>query len=172
MKKILKEYELFEYEELSPEAKAYALKEFNKDNDYPWLEERVLESCIDNLEAYKIKGVPRVNFSLSYCQGDGAMFYGTFEWNGRTVEITPVGRYCHSYSKDIEILESIEPFDEPVVASEAVHEDFETIYQEICRDMKNIGYEHIEQENSEEAMISTCDGNEWLFTKDGKLFIE
>ena len=165
MKKIT--INLYNYEELSKEAKAKALTEWNdRDNDYPFLEEDIKDTCTTLLTKYGITGDPvEVSYSLSYCQGDGAMFYGTFTWKDYSIKITHVGRYSHSNSKEIEMLNAQTGINAP----EASERAFEIIYQSICEAMETRGYAHIEAERSEESFAEQCEANGYTFEENGKM---
>ena len=158
---------LYEYSELSKEAKAKALAEWNdENNDYLFLEEDIKDTCTTLLTKYGITGDPvEVSYSLSYCQGDGAMFYGTFTWKDYSIKINHVGRYSHSNSKEIEILNEKTGINAPEAAERA----FEIIYQSICEAMETRGYAHIEAERSEEFFISACEANDYTFEADGTM---
>lgn len=72
MKKIIKEYEVFNYEELSKEAKEKAFKlleEVIVDGRFSWLEDYLME---DLNEFYGIDG--RLSYDFSYSQGSGLSF--------------------------------------------------------------------------------------------------
>ncbi len=175
MKKITKEYTLYNVNELTQEARDKARQSFNEDNEYTFLSDNLNEKLHELLEENKIKDQndtskpntkpTEVFYSLTNSQGDGCMFAGHFEWNGYTVKIKQSGRYTHSNSKEIEITdeEGNEPeTDEPAKA-------FEAIYQSICEQLERSGYNEIEYENSEEAFIETCEANEYTFLSDGTM---
>lgn len=177
MKTVTKEYTVYTYDELSKEAKEKALNKWREGNDYFFLEDCMNERLHELLEENQIQDTndtsepgtkpTQVLYSLSCCQGDGAMFEGVYIWNGYTVTIKHSGHYYHSYSKDIDITdeEGNEPeTDEPLNA-------FESIYQNICKELEQYGYNFIEYEDSEENFIE-CYASELYFLEDGTLFNE
>lgn len=165
---------LYEYSELSPEAKKRAHERYiNKDFD-----EYALQVHLDNaieplLEKHGITPVStadkkypsthaKIYYSLANCQGDGAMFEGTFTWNHWTVNIKQSGHYYHSQSKVIVL--SNDNGDEPTEKDENA---FEVIYQAICKELEREGYAQIEDLQSEAYFIEECNANAWTFRENG-----
>ena len=165
---------LYEYSELSPEAKKLALEKW-QDEDF---DEYDLQVHLDNhieglLEKYKIVPVStadkkypskhaQIYCSLSHSQGDGVMFEGTFAWKKWIVNIKQSGQYSHSYSKTVEL--SNDNGDEPTVKDENA---FEKIYQTICKELEKEGYSQIEDITSESYLIEMCNANDITFRKNG-----
>ena len=155
---------LYDYKELDEKARAKALSNWNEDNDFPFLEECMLESLSEQLQKEKIEPIKeKITYSLGYSQGDGAMFYGSYKWKGYDVEIQHSGNYSHSYSKTIRIEKGEKE------ASEKTYKQFEAIFQNICKTLEKYGYDVIEQEQSEENFIETCEANEYTFESDGTM---
>ena len=156
---------LYEYSELSKEAQEKALAKWNETNDDPFMQSHMINLLKEKLEERKIKydtDSIDVRYSLSYCQGDGFMFEGKLEDDrGRTITIKHSGHYYHKYSRDI---------DYPA-ASERDYAYFEKRYNKICDEMEQLGYDHIEYQESEENFEQVCEANEWTFRKDGTLEI-
>lgn len=173
-----KTIQLYEYAELSPEAKEKALSTWrNEDFDSYGLQVHLDEAISVLLERHGIVPVAtadgryqsqyaRVYFSLSHSQGDGVMFEGTFHWKKWHVVIKHSGRYYHSNSKEIDITTNDQFFDE---ADEATCDRFEAIYQSICKELEREGYAYIDEAESEDAFIEACNANEWTFREDGTL---
>lgn len=166
---------LYDYSELSKEAKEVALRKWRENNEYLFLDDFMAHKLHELLEENGIKDKndtskagtrpTPVYYSLSYCQGDGAMFQGSFKWNGYNVDIKHRGHYYHSYSADVEITdeEGNEPeTGEPLKA-------FELIYQNICGELEDFGYSTMREEDSEERFIEVCELNEWTFRENGLL---
>lgn len=169
-----KTIKLYEYAELTPEAKEKALAHYREHN----FDSYGLQVHLDNeievlLEKHGIVPVStadkkcdskyaKIYFSLAHCQGDGVMFENTFTWKKWTVNIKQSGHYYHSYSKVIEL--SNDNGDEPTEAEEGA---FEAIYQEICKALEKAGYSYIEDMESEAHFIEECNNNEWTFREDG-----
>lgn len=154
---------LYEYSELSPEAKKKAL-DYHQQHGF---DDYGLQVCLDNeietlLEEAGITPVaptqhPKLYYSLANCQGDGVMFEGNFEWNNIPVTIKQYGRYYHAYSKEVDMPE----------ASEKERDSFEDVYVTICKKLEKLGYQYIEDVESESYFIEECNANEYLFLEDG-----
>lgn len=167
---------IYELSELSKEAKQKAHENWRIKNDYPFLKEDMLSKLDTLLEANKIKttGERGVYFSLSNCQGDGVMFYGSFEWKKYTVWIKHSGHYNHSNSKSIEIQETKNPGfhidDEYEPESKKnIYTIFEKIYQSICKELEVYGYAVMTAEDDEESFRMYCESNEVEFLEDGNI---
>lgn len=161
---------LYEYSELSPEAKEKALNQWNENNDDPLMQSHMINLLKEELEERKItydEDSIDVRYSLSHCQGDGFMFEGRLNWNGYTIKIKHQGHYYHSYSKSVEMYKIVDG--QEIEASEEDANAFEEIYQAICKKMEQTGYDHIEYITSEESFIEACEANEYTFREDGTM---
>jgi hypothetical protein len=88
------------------------------------------------------------------------MFIGKFEWKGEIVTVTHNDRhYFHMYTAEIETGD---------LKSEDV-DSFKAMYIEVCKEMEQAGYKHIEYVESEDSFIEHCEANEWTFRKDGTM---
>lgn len=160
---------LYEYSELKPKAQKKALNDWNENS----IEEYVLQVDLDNylsdlMEDNKIKRAgsdyPKIWYSLGYSQGDGAMFEGTFQWKGYTINVKQSGHYYHAYSKDIEMTT-----DKKAGVSIQTSKKFEDVYIKICKALERRGYEIIEDMQSEAYFIEQCNANEYTFREDGTM---
>lgn len=175
---------LYTLDELPKEAKEKAHSEWVENNGYYFLSDYLNERLHELLDENNIKDTndtskpgttpTPVHYSLSHCQGDGAMFQGVFEWNGYEVRIKQSGFYYHSNSKNIEIIKSdavgvsiASELDNE--ASEDVYRDFDIIYQKICKKLERYGYGFIEYEDSFECFEEVCNANNYTFTEDGTM---
>lgn len=153
MKTITKVYNLYTINELSKEAQEKAHTEWTKGNDYPFMSDCMNEQLHELLEE---KGITDTNdtskpgtkptqvfYSLTYCQGDGAMFEGDFIYKGYNVHVKHSGHYYHSNSKDITITDN-----EGNDIDGQVYEDFDALYKEICDELEEYGYKFMEYEDS------------------------
>lgn len=168
---------LYEYEELLPEAKEKALAHYREHNFEPFGLQVHLDNEIQTLlEQHGIKPIStadkkydskyaQIYYSLSSCQGDGVMFEGTFTWNGYTVNIKRAGRYYHSNSKCVEITDE----EGNTVDTEEPYTAFEAIYQSICKELERQGYDYIEDMESEAYFIELCNDNGYTFREDGTM---
>ena len=160
-----KTIELYEYSELSPEAKEKALAKWNETNDDPLMQSHMINLLKEKLEERGIKydtDSIDVRYSLGYSQGDGFMFEGKLEdEKERAITIKHDGNahYYHSHTANIDYPE----------ASETDYAKFEKVYQAICNEMERIGYDETEQQQSEESFQDACDANEYTFRKDGTM---
>ncbi len=175
---------LYEYSELSKEAKQKALNHYNENmfDDYELqvhldmhLEELLLKygiKPIRDIKGYETK-YAKLYYSLSNCQGDGVIFEGVFsfptetekigrQWKRYEVRVRQTGRYYHSNSKTIDI--------EP--ENEVVEKEFEAVYQKIRKALEKEGYAYIAEMQSEAHFIEDCNNNEWTFREDGTLEME
>lgn len=154
---------LYNYEELEPKAQARALSDYNEHNDDPLMQSHMINLLKEELDERHIKydvDSIDVRYSLSHCQGDGFMFEGTlYDERGSVIKIKHSGRYYHSHSKEIDY----------EGASEREYQNFEAVYQAICKKMEQAGYDHVEYEQSEENFIGVCEANEYTFEADGKM---
>ena len=159
---------LYEVSELSKEAFQKAYEKWREHLDNPFLQPMLNDECNELLKAEGVNCTsnhPVCLYSLSYCQGDGLMFEGDFEWNGYSVSIKHTGHYYHSNSKVIEITDE----EGNTVDTDEPYKAFEVIYQSICKNLEKLGYEMIEYEESEAHFIDDCNTNEWTFEADGTI---
>ena len=182
MKTVTKTYDVYTFEELSQEAKDKAREKWITNNDYPFLSDYLNERLHELLEENKIKDTndtskpntkpTPVLYSLSHCQGDGAMFEGTFEWQHLKKTYTAVikqsGYYYHYNSKTIELTYEDKDGNEHE-ADEKTYTHFNDIYVTICQLLAQDGYNYIDYENSEECFRETCEANEYNFLADGTM---
>ena len=122
--------------------------DFLSDDLQELLKEKLKEN---NLEYEDLK----INYSLSYCQGDGFCFQGTIDTDKARFKITHYGHYYHYNSKNIEIICLFKGKDKEEVYSEdftdkedktaeKYADEFNELYVDICKEMEKIGYECIE----------------------------
>jgi len=166
MKKIT--INVYSFKELSKEAQKKVLDDYRADNDMPFLSELMSETLTEQLKKHGLKSEnAKTYYSLSYCQGDGAMFEGDFEWKKYSVYIKHSGHYYHSNSKTIEIQENNNlGYD---VDDNIVYDKFEKIYQSICAELEKAGYAYIEAENKDENIIEEIEANEWTYEANGAM---
>jgi hypothetical protein len=168
MKIITKTYEVYEYAELTSEAKHKALNAWNENKDISFIQSMLNDECGQLLKKAGIactSNHPICLYSLSSCQGDGLMFEGTFKWKDYGVTIKHTGRYYHSGCKNMDM----ENTKEETLDYEKPFREFNDIYVKICNKLEKLGYTLIEDEMSEAHFIDDCNANEWTFTSDGKM---
>lgn len=159
---------IYQFEELPEDKQEIAIEYFRQANDYPFLSEDIAEELKHQLEKAGIeildKDKMKVSYSLSYCQGDGAMFEGKFKWNGYHISIVHAGHYHYYNSKVIDIED--DNGDSP---DSDVYNKFNNIYVGMCRDLEKYGYARIEYEDSKESIVNLIDANDYEFYGNGKL---
>jgi len=169
-----KTIQLYDFDELSDEAKSKALDNHNEHNDHDFLSENLNDYLSQLLEEAEIKtDNAKLFYSLGYCQGDGVCFEGDFEYKGVNISGRHSGNYYHSNSVNIEA-EEIENDDDDDLKSdlneivqEEAEAEFKEVYQEICDKIEKAGYGEIEYNQSEEAFKEMCDANEYTFESNG-----
>lgn len=173
MQTIQKEYKIYTFDELSQKAKDKARRDYNAGVDYDYLKHLMNDRLEELLTENNIKetGNTKLYYSLSYCQGDGVCFEGSFEWNGLYIYIKHSGHYYHENSKTITIYKRVwNEADGIETEEEQDTEAFNALYVKICKTLEKYGYECIEFEESEENFRETCEANEYTFLEDGEMF--
>lgn len=160
--------QLYSFNELSSQAQQRALDAYNNYNDMPFLSDYLFEYFLEELKTYNIERVDnkqaRLFYSLGYSQGDGLMFQGTFKKDGYTITVQHSGHYYHSNSKDITIVD-----DNGEDAPQNTYNDFEDIYQKICKTLEKLGYDYIDSERSIENFQEVCELNNYTFEANGNM---
>lgn len=166
MKTVTRKYKVFDFEELTQEAKDKAREKWNEDSDYPFLQDDLREYIHEELQTLKLKeeNVITPYYSLSYCQGDGLMFEAVLsDKKGNTYTIKQSGHYYHEKSTEIT--------GENKKGEEIDTEKWEEkVYIPLCKRIRDRGYNEIEYQESEEYFGETCKSNEYTFLKDGTMF--
>lgn len=162
---------LYSYEELSEEAKKKALDTWNEYNDDPYMQSNMINLLKEKLDERGIKydaDSVDVHYSLSYCQGDGFMFSGSYEYNGNKVVIEHHDNfYYHKYTAQMTWPDFVG--EEKEEEENKIAEEFVGVYREICDEMERIGYDHIEHIQSEEYFIEVCEANGYTFEANGTM---
>lgn len=153
---------LYSFDELSKEVQAKVLQNFRNDDECEYLPSDMQYKIEELLKENSITGDARVFCSLSYCQGDGAMFEGYFNWRGYNVKIKQSGKYYHYNSKDITITD-----DNDNDIDGQIYEDFNTLYVSICKELERYGYDCIDSHNSDENITDIIQANDYLFNDKG-----
>jgi hypothetical protein len=165
MKKIVKEYEVFSFDELDQKAKDRARRDYIESDELEWLPDDMQYKAEELVKEAGIEGdVGRVYYSLTYCQGDGAMFEGKFYWKGYSIVVKHRGHYYHYNSKDINTID-----EQGNDIDGQVYEDFNTLYVDICQKLAEYGYDCIETSQSEENLKEHFEANDYNFLADGKM---
>jgi hypothetical protein len=181
---------LYSLDELSEQAKTRAIDYIKTvlDGDFVYDIQEDIENYIKP-EFIKSKGfeADNVYFSLSYSQGDGAMFEGRvnditkFTTNKRAIKVineygiyakfTHKGRYYHEKSYDFTL-----DFPELKPTQYRLKEEFDKIeqniidvYEETCKEIYKQLRDHHDALTSEENIIDFADGNGYQFNDKGQI---
>lgn len=162
---------LYTFDELSEKAQEKALEHHRDIQDFPFLGDDMFEYLQEMLAENKItyETDPDVYYSLSYSQGDGAMFTGTFEWNKYLITIEHSGLYYHENSADIDIRHGNNT---PLSSHEhdKVFPKFKDLYNALCIKLRDFGYSVIEEENSKEYISDFFNDNGYEFYEEGTVY--
>jgi hypothetical protein len=160
-------YNVYEFKELSKEAQEEALEYFRQSEHFDFLADDMAEKLDDLLKQYKLKydEMPKTYFSLSYCQGDGAMFEGTVYYKSYTVDITHSGNYYHYNSKQIDMYST----KTSKGASGKVFNEFNELYVDLCIKLERYGYDVMESTLEDSNLVDIIEANEYEFLESGKL---
>ena len=190
MRTINIEKNVYEYSELSPQAKEEA-KSFLLEGRDPY----IFSSDIEEDLKYQYGLDLKPNYSLNYCQGDGFSLYGEVYFsdfinnnelkkiamNGligfqrgiaekliNKIKFRPWDKgYCYASSKDIELEE--EAYTEKEIAIvEKVRKNIASWYMSVCKQYEKWGYDYFYKITDEEAQ-DECDCNQYTFFEDGKV---
>lgn len=190
------EINLYKFEELSEDSKQTAIENYRTDaqNDgfgLYWFS----EMCEDKLSALGFIN-PKVQYRLSYSQGDGLSFsadgytgllqlfigeLGThhaklaqFLCDNATLQIKGnTGHYCYASKSDIDLYLEVYSTNETRLIDQVVENvmaEITRIYLDACRILENDGYSQIEYEDSDEYIIESIIANDYDFTEDGKMY--
>jgi hypothetical protein len=161
-----KTYNIYTFDELDEKAKEKAREWFRVGNDYPSLHEDLTEKANELLKDAKIKADDiKVYYSLSYCQGDGAMIEMSGTWGKFNFKVKQSGHYYHHNSKNIELW--VETGELSLDADESDYNAFNDLYVDICLKLAKYGYNHIDSENEDKNIEENIIANEYTFLADG-----
>jgi len=167
---IKKEITLYTFSELSKEVQKKVIRRFQDNEEHYFLDENMREYLKELLEENKIEGKAKIYYSLSYCQGDGAMFEGDFVWNGYNIPVKHSGHYYHYNSKSIgEITTADGEEIEDSKKYQEIEKEFNDLYVEICQKLAKWGYSCIEADLEESNIIENIEANEYTFREDGTI---
>jgi hypothetical protein len=159
-------YNIYTLDELDDKAKEKAREWYRDGNNFPFLEEAMIERAHELLKEAKIKADNvKVFYSLSYCQVDGAMIEMTGTWGKYHFTVKQSGRYYHYNSKNIELWN--ESGEVSLDADEKVYCEFNDLYVDICHKLEKYGYACIDAENEDSIVDETILANAYTFLVDG-----
>lgn len=165
MKTITKTFNIYDFDELAPEIQEELIKKEEEnirqvDID-EFLEEEMGQLAIQLLEEnFGEKAIFRnVYYSLSYCQGDGAMIEFDLNYCGKNVEIRH-SPYCHYYHK-----RSFEIISDNL--TEKQENKLEEKIIKINEQLAEYGYQYIEEDRTEQAIEQLKD---CMFYENGEIY--
>ena len=191
---------LYKFEELSEEAKQTAIEKY-RENQWEHGEFLIFfeEYCNEKIQEEGFKN-PKVQYSLSNCQGDGLSFsadgYDKLEelfinelgkGKEKTAKILAEncevkitgnsGRYCFASKSDIDLY--LENYSSSInvlntnnidIVISKVLAALEDKYISLCEELEKDGYNEIDHENSDEYITESIKANEYDFTEDGRQY--
>ena len=185
--------QVYKFSELSDKAKQYAIDKYYEAEDYPFLFEDIREE-LRNLDGY-FSDIDLI-YSLSWSQGDGLSFAGTFdleswlkkeEYNhleqykkNALIKIAynihstgNKGHYCYAAQNQIEYETDI-PFSHglPYLENllESIVQDIKVYYVSLCKQLEKYGYSIIEYRMSFEEFSEHSDANDYEYLINGQMY--
>jgi alpha-galactosidase/6-phospho-beta-glucosidase family protein len=164
------EHTVYSYDELSESAKEVARAWWVDGLQYDDLSDAMHERLGELLQEYKMKcNDAHAFYSLSYSQGDGAMFTGNVSYKGYTFTVEHYGHYYHYNSKQITAIERNNGNNISDETWSKMFKDFEAQYVALCKDLEKYGYDYIEYEQEREVVEDNIRANEYEFYENGAL---
>jgi hypothetical protein len=189
----MKTIQIYNFNELSQEAKDYAINQckdkFETDLDFYY------DNCIEAIKEKGFFGNIKLQYSLSYCQGDGVSFsceyFDTKRLNKifenilgqrkqKTIDLIinncyfnlvgNTGRYCYAHINDLEFI-----FDDNINAPniievvKKVENELKSIYIDLCKKLETDGYNEIEHQLSYEYIADLLEVNDYEFLENGQI---
>jgi len=186
---------VYSFNELSNEAQQKAIEKYRNGSEI-YLE-FFNDAAIEQINNSGFYDDVKLQYSLSYCQGDGLSFSCNHfdseklksifkdilgEGKEKTIELiyndcnfvctANNGNYCFASKNDIDF--TFENYNreyqniKEVVGN--VLTKIENKYLELCKQLEKQGYSEIEYQQSDEAIKETILANDYEFTKDGNQF--
>lgn len=189
------EISLYKFDELSDEAKQNAI-ETERNSEFNVYLGMFNDDAIRQIQDAGFKGNVKLQYSLSYSQGDGLSFSCDYfdKLNDLFVEVLGEGkqktidciinnlsfeskgntaRYCYASRNDINLeldnyyVKSSTNIDNVISQVETKIKD---LYIDLCNDLEKQGYNEIEYQQSDECIIENLISNDYDFTEEGKLY--
>lgn len=196
MKTITREYKVFNFDELSKEAKQKAIDQYydyEMQYGYHFLEDDISEELKQIDDCFSDV---KLQYSLSYCQGDGLSFSGELDlkkfletkyskklpqykiW-GLDEYVYSVhskgnsGHYCYASKNDIDYTENYQDYIERKHIDnlwQDVLTEIQEYYLDLCEKLKKYGYDILEYRMTDDEFSEFCESNDYKFFEDGKMF--
>ncbi len=189
------EIQLYKFNELSEEGKQNAIEKERNREDYYFLD-MFSDDANEKISEAGFKGNVKLQYSLSYSQGDGLSFCADYfdKLNDLFTEVLGPrkqktidclinnisfslkgnnGRYCYASKSDLDL-----ELDNYYVKSQTnidlvinkVREKLEDLYMDLCKELEKNGYSEIEFQDSDECISENLISNDYDFTEDGKMY--
>lgn len=165
MKEVTKKFEVYHFEELEEKVREKLIENEMEiiQNDYLeyFLYEDMEQKARELLRKYFRDNakIDKIQYSLSCCQGDGAMIEFDLLYYNKELKIRNCGNYCHTKSF--------------IINGDIDGVRYEKLYDKIINmneELTKYGYDLIENCTGREDAINVL--NDYLFLKDGKNFVE
>lgn len=181
-------YQVYKFSELSKEVQERAIDKWYDREDYQWLKDDIMQELYE-LDTLKLFSDVRLQYSLSYRQGDGLSFSANIDFEAflknkglttdkidllsnavyKFVSTGNKGLYCYAHKDQIQYEENERHVDAIWEEIDRYKEEIANYYIDICNKLKSYGYSVIEYRMSKEDFEELCEDNGYMFTKDGKL---
>ena len=195
MKQVTVTETVFLLGELSDTAREEALDKIRNEL-YDWLDSSQITDYLNGELYYALTGTHdgeistkeltkrvglTVEWSLSYCQGDGVAIYGTLNsddapnvnWHGASTAIFTRNSHGHHYSHENCMTVALFSYDEngyEIDADTDTTEKFAEQFRDLCRELARSGYAEIEYLTSIDAALEHLANNcPRRFSKDGDI---
>jgi len=182
-------YNVYKFDELSPEAQEKAIDNWYKTEDYLFLKEDLLEE-LKQLDEQKIFIEPKLSYSLNNCQGDGLSFScqidfeAYLKWKEYSQEAIDgikeaiykfcstgnKGRYCFASRNDIDFEINDEAMFvnySPIIT--AMKLEIEHFYLTVCKKLEKYGYSVLEYRMNTKEFSEFCEFYGYMFRENGQL---
>ena len=198
MKKVILETNVYEFNELSNEAKEIVKNKYLESIQSEDFE----EICLDELNSVFKSSILKIQFSLNSCQGDGFNIYGTLNLNdilgtlkdsytgkeikvlkyyinnlSNKVELKENNDYCYSLVDKLELTweddyldnyGTLNGYNKSVALK--FESDIKNYLEKLCNNYEKMGYGYFYEIEPEE-LEEICDDNELVFNIDGTMFL-
>lgn len=182
---------VYNFSELSNEAKEKAIKYFQKNQYEDLFLDFFVEDCIEKANDKGFNDV-KIQYSLGYSQGDGLSFSAHLDISKLLNDFKPTlktsvsdaiynnisanceannGHYCYASKGDvsIEFENYAREYENLNELTNEFQEYVREIYLELCNDFEKNGYAEIGYQTSEEYAIEHFNNNNTEFDEDGNL---
>ena len=157
---------VYKFDELEDKIKEKVIEKFQNENDFVFLSDFLKDELeiLLNEKGIKSDNAVIMNYNLSYSQGSGVAINGCFEYKDFFIKIEARDEFKNSMNFNISK-------DYNDVENEKIINKIKNMFYEICDKLMKFGYDTIEYENSEEAIKENIENNEFLFRKNGKIWV-